>query len=393
MAIVKRKTREGLTFQVKVLDRCRKWYPTRSFRNLDEAQAEEARLNALKRKGLFASTHEAKTVTVQEYWEVWSQENRTDTSEGWKISEDQMYRDHLAPVLGSHLMVEVNSPMIGRALNRMKERGLSDQTRLHAYTLVHKMFRDAVEYYEMLGANPAKARFHRPKVRKVHRSFLPPAQAFHLLDHSRTHRYMGPPVWCQTLAGLRVEAVMGLDWSAIYWDTDQILIRRAWKQKVGRMEDFPKGRDWEYVPMTPLLKDYLWGIWVSLGRPSEGFVCPGVKGGMLPYETYLRALRRLCESAGVPLVTTHELRHTCTELFVNAGANAEDLRRLLNHKSVATTMRYIHRTDERLNAVAGMIKAPELRLVEGGVSSFPKSFPSGKQKASAYPLQGSADAV
>jgi site-specific recombinase XerD len=54
-------------------------------------------------------------------------------------------------------------------------------------------------------------------------------------------------------------------------------------------------------------------------------------------------------------VTPHELRHSCTELYVQAGASAEDLRRLLNHKSLAATIRYMHRTDERLQRIASQV--------------------------------------
>ncbi len=95
---------------------------------------------------------------------------------------------------------------------------------------------------------------------------------------------------------------------------------------------------------------------------------------MLSYETYLRALRRACQEAGVPEVTPHELRHSCAELYVQAGATAEDIRRLLNQSSLTATARYMHRTDERLNLIAsrlGALFGESPRPTEPGVQFQP----------------------
>lgn len=380
MAIVERPTRDGtIRFQVKVKDPDGKWYPSRTCDSRREAIREEERLMELKQKGGRALGDDAKVVTVSQYWDVWALENRREVSDGWKISQDQMFRDYVQPVIGNRTLLSVKAPDIGAVLNRAKDRGLGDQTLKHVYSLMRKMFSDAVEYYEMLAANPVKPKFHRPKVSQQERSFLPPDQAWKLLESCRGH-YAGPAVWLQTLAGLRIEAAQGLDWRSVFWDQNQILIRRAWKQKIGRLEDFPKTGDWEYVPLVPALKDYLLELWNRDGNPN-GFVCRGPAGGMLSYETYLRVLRRLCIAAGVPSVTTHELRHSCTELWIQTGASQEDIRRLLNHRSLTATRRYIHRTDERLSALALTVGKPELRLVSGAAESFPNRFPSGKKEA------------
>ena len=64
--------------------------------------------------------------------------------------------------------------------------------------------------------------------------------------------------------------------------------------------------------------------------------------------------------AQIPKVSPHELRHTCTEIWIQMGASIEDIRRLLNHKSAETTQRYIHRTDDRLMTLANSIEEPKL---------------------------------
>ena len=95
------------------------------------------------------------------------------------------------------------------------------------------------------------------------------------------------------------------------------------------------------------------------GKGPEDFVCENIHGGMLSYESFVtKVLPAFCKKAGVKRITPHELRHSCTEIYVQAGASAEDLRRLLNHKSLSATVRYMHRTDERLQSIAGQIEGP-----------------------------------
>ena len=50
------------------------------------------------------------------------------------------------------------------------------------------------------------------------------------------------------------------------------------------------------------------------------------------------------------------------------GASSEDIRRLLNQKSLIATKRYIHRTDERLTALAASISLVSSGKMGGQVS-------------------------
>lgn len=377
MAIEKVRRKDGShTFKVRVKDQAGNWYNTPTFHSLEDAKLEEARLMDQKRKGKKAISQDARLVTYNEYWDVWSVENRTDVSEGWKISQNQMNRDFIAPVIGGRKLISIGKPEVGQVLNRMKRMGKSEQLRKHVYSLLRKIFGDAVDYYEMLNVNPVNAKFHRPKVPQTKRTFLEPEDAFKLLDHVKG-TYMGPPTWLMMLSALRISEVQALRGSSLMYPQGQILICAAFNNKTGELQAYPKQEDWAYSPMPPALKEYL----QTLNRGPEDFVAPGIKGGMLPYETYLQTLRRVCMEAGVKVITPHELRHSSTEIWVRAGASTEDLRRLLNHGTLSSTMRYIHRTDARLTEVG-----KGLRLV--GNPNSPKSSPIGEKQTYAPAVQG-----
>ncbi|MGE0174043.1 MAG: tyrosine-type recombinase/integrase [Oligoflexales bacterium] len=150
----------------------------------------------------------------------------------------------------------------------------------------------------------------------------------------------------------RCEAIQPLRWDAVDFENKQIHIRQAYKRKEDKVKELPKGKVQEYVPLAPKLAEYLAE---RRKKSSSRFVAPDRNGKMLSHGVWYHAVKRFCKEAGVTVVSPHGLRHSCTELWVQAGANVEDIRRLLNHKSASTTMTYIHRSDERLHEIATRI--------------------------------------
>ena len=387
MAIIERKKSNGsFTYQVKVRDPQGDWYPSKSFSDRLEAQEHELNLKKMNRAGEVLCSSDAKETSVSEYWEVWSAENRSKSSVSWVSSQNQMWRDYIEPVIGNVMMAKVKPPHILKILNRMRDgsqmrdgKPRSEATCLLVYATLQKMFGDAVGFYEMLAKSPVLPKHHRPAVSKKLSRFLEPKDAWTLLDGARPDPVLGPPVWLELLAGLRREATLALMWPDISWDTSQAVIRRAFKTNGQRViVDFPKGKDWEYVPMPRPLLDYLFEVYQ--GVDPHGFVCRGPNGGMLKPETYAPRLKALCRRIGLPeWVSPHKLRHSASEIYVSEGASQVDVQRLLNHKDASTTARYMHRTDERLRAIAGRISRPDLRVVGGGNKDVPENVPSGEQ--------------
>lgn len=372
MAIIQRKKKDGsLSYLVRVQDNCGKWFPALTFGSLNVAKAEELRLIDLKQKGGKSIGDDAKKYTVREFWEVWSIENRQNVSEGWKKSQNQMYRNYIDPVLGKRALITIGAPEIGKVLNQAKSIGRSDNTILLIYGLLRRMFGDAVGYYEILTKNPVNPKFHRPKINLPERKFLKPLEAKVLLEVSKDH-FLGPAIWVQLLTGIRPGEMQALIGKHLLFELNQILICSTYNRKIGKLQNFTKAGGSIYVPMTPLLKGYLKARLIK----DDQFVCSGLKGGMLEYGVYLSGLTHLCQRAGLPRVTPHELRHSCTELWVQAGASAEDIRRLLNHKSMEVTKRYMHRTDNRLGQISTLVSEA---LQDS--TSFTKNFTNVKKQA------------
>ena len=357
MSIKQRKSKNGeFTFQVSVRDHLGRWFSRRQFRTKSEAKTYESELLVKRSKGAGASDPVLRQLDLSGYWIRWREECRQRVSDGWKQSQDLMFEKHIQPFLGSRLIRDIRSEDIGSVLGQLEHDGYAAQTRLHAYNLLHRMFGDAVEYHELLEKNPVKRKL-RPRVLKKERAFLAPEESRRLLAACES-KSEGLPVWIALLSGLRVGEVQALRWRDVDFERGRILIRGTYNKKTRTLQTHPKQGDWGQAPLPPDLAKRLKAEWERGSKNETDFVCRAKRNsGMLNYDWYTQhILPKLCAEAGVKRVTFHELRHSCTELWVEMGANQEDLRRLLNHKSGATTLNYMHRTPERLNQIGEQIR-------------------------------------
>lgn len=84
-------------------------------------------------------------------------------------------------------------------------------------------------------------------------------------------------------------------------------------------------------PAMAIIRSMPKGKWLIPGRnPNNHMKTPW---GMM---------RRICERAGIKYVRPHDLRHTVGSLSHRAGLSQRDIARLLGHRQLSTTERYLH---------------------------------------------------
>ena len=186
-----------------------------------------------------------------------------------------------------------------------------------------------------------------------------------MLSESR-NKYIGPAIWIAALAALRTNEIQALRWGAIDFERNVIRIVAGYKRGIRVLEPYPKQKKHGSAPMIPILRDYLKGL--SVGKSPDEFVMPGVNTSIMDHGTFYQQLRKLCRTLGLPTISPHALRHSCTEIWCESGASEEDIVRLLNQSGSASVRRYIHKTPERLMRIAyGVdfkIDQPRLQLVK-----------------------------
>lgn len=357
MAINKRDSGKWI---VQLRDRDGSWFPSRTFGSKREAQDYEDELRMLRRQGVRVKSRALREQTLSQYWLRWSTECRSEISEGWKSSQDQMWRDHLEPLIGQVKLVDLERSDVAHLMSKLKSEGLSGQTRLHLYNLLHQMLESAVGVYEVRENNPVSKTL-KPAVSTVRRKFLKPRVARGFLDGVRKHP-MGAAFWIMIHCGLRTGEVQALRRENIDLDDASLMLHEQWVRKERRFGPL-KNREPLVVPMPVELVKYLQEKLDPSLKPRD-FVVANQSGGRLSHSVLYKELKRVCAVQGLPALSPHELRHTCSELWIEQGATQQDLRRLFNHSSEKSTERYIHKTDERLRMLSRKGERAYLRQVK-----------------------------
>lgn len=375
MAIVKRRNKAGVSFQVKLRDKWGYWYQSTTFSDLTEATRFHDELLKLKEQGLRASQEHtgidgSKITALSTFNELvneWKIECRAKVSRGWQISQDQMLRDYILPVIQSRVINEIEPRDISNVLASVSNMGRKPATVKHVYVLLRDIFSDAIEHFGCrLERNPVLRRY-KPELLKTERTFLKPHEALSLL-RSCADKPMGPAIWIGILAGLRPCEIQALTWNKIDWEFNEILISTSFSRKEKKLQNHTKQKDWGRTPMPEPLRLYLF----PRRKEPGAFVCLSPRGKMLPYVTFNKHLKAECKLAGVTEITPHELRHSSTEMWVEEQASQTDVQRMLNHKSISSTAVYMHRTNTRLHQIAKNVGRPLLTIVGGNTKNVPE---------------------
>lgn len=354
-------------WQVRVRDASGEFFPYESFETKFEAKEHERdlldRIKHGVRAGVMKSAHE---MTYAQYFEKWAEDCRADTSLGWRISQDQMNRDHILPHLKNLILAKIEPNHIREVLKAARAKGLGQQMQLHIFALMHQVFAAAIEQHEILYSNPVRKNM-KPDRPTVVRDFMKPAQAVRFLEYVRDDEIAGVAIWIMVLCGLRIGEVQGLQWKNVDLDSGLLFICRQWQRKEKQFKEHPKNKEPTRVPMPPDLVTFLRSNKPKDAFPNDLVVC-NRKRELVHYDTIYDALARLCNKGGFPVLTPHELRHTCSELWVENGATKEDIRRLFNQKSESAIQTYIHKTHERLERISSAVRlkqaAPQLEAVK-----------------------------
>lgn len=342
------------THQVKVKGADQRWI-TKVFQNKRDAEVFEAELIKQKRSG-HQVTNQAKNITFDEYFVLWFETRKNQASLGWRTSQLHFYRDHIRDILGPVKLASVTPQHIARVLNRLSERNLSEQTRLHIYSLMRRVFGDAIEIFHLLQLSPVHRSF-RPKLPQKEARFLTIEEVKRLLLHVENKPYE-IAVWLGAYMGLRVGEIQALRWEDIDFNRQVLHVRRAYSKAENVMRDYPKGKR-QHSHRIP--KELLEKLLNQSKRNDLVAAPPGCK--MLDYSRYRRMLVRYCEEAEVNLIATHGLRHSSSEVWMEAGASRDDLRILFAHRDSKTTDRYVHDRGNRLAKVADVLQLFPVRSI------------------------------
>ncbi|MEW6686314.1 MAG: site-specific integrase [Candidatus Edwardsbacteria bacterium] len=282
---------------------------------------------------------EIKKITFADFSKLWL-ESYAETKT--KPSTLRSYRDiitkHLIPVMGDYLLTELTTGMLQRYVAMRLEK-VKPKTVINELVPIKEMFKHAVRW-GYIKVNPAE-HVERPRVEKEEMEILTPEEIRLFLEHV-TSKYK-TFFLTAILTGMRRGELLGLQWSDINWNHNQIHVRRSlWK---GWLVTPKSKNSLRRIDMSPFLTMVLEKHMLAspFKEPDNLVFCNGEGKPLDPdsliKRQFLPALRR----AKIRQVRFHDLRHTNVALRIEQGQNIKYIQNQLGHASIQTTLdRYGH---------------------------------------------------
>ncbi len=105
-----------------------------------------------------------------------------------------------------------------------------------------------------------------------------------------------------------------------------------------------------------IVRDYVQSQGYTSGPVWRSFSTNQSAGRRLSGSSIYKIVRKLGQAAGVTeRVGAHTLRHTGCTLAIENGASLQQVQTHARHKSIETTMRYVHQRDRLANSAADFI--------------------------------------
>jgi integrase len=260
-------------------------------------------------------------------------------------SKESILRIHILPRFGRMRMDKIGVREIEKLKARLVHQGLAPKTVNNILAVASKVLTHAVEL-EVIEK--------KPRIRLL---AVPPSK-FRFLDFEEYDRLLAvlgdEPVWGAAIltagdAGLRVGEILGLHQEDVDHRAGVITVRRSvWRGIVGS----PKGGRSRMVPMTGRLARALGGL-----RHLKGeLVWSTPEGCGMTKKMAQRALERACRRAGLAKFSWHSMRHTFCSHLAMRGAAPKAIQELAGHRSIQTTMRYMHLAPTALVEAIGLLE-------------------------------------
>jgi integrase len=155
---------------------------------------------------------------------------------------------------------------------------------------------------------------------------------------------------CYLCTGAKRSEIFKLKWEDVNFEKHEICL---WirKTKDGSMEG-------QFLPMTNQLHESLWWCWQNRIFKESPFVwvCEDGPHAGTPLNYRRRFLKGLCKRAGIQSFGFHLLRRYVASMLADTHkVSAKTIQRILRHKSLQTTERYIQNLNHDLSGVMSLL--------------------------------------
>jgi integrase len=302
---------------------------------------------------------DAGLIPFTEYAAAWIDERpdlRPKTVELYRY----LLRRHLAipSAFGTRAVAEIKDAHVRRWRKMLLDAGVGPVTVAKAYRLLKAIMNTAVED-GLIRRNPCRIK-GAGQEKSAERAVLTIRRVFALAD-SIAPRYRELILFA-VFTSLRWGELAALRRKDIDLGTRTVRIERSLTELPGGGYLFgpPKSDAGLRIVVFPELitQDLAWHLARFCAADEEALVFARPTGAPLRHSNFRRRVwLAALQSAGLPAIHFHDLRHTGNHLSAETGATLRELMDRMGHSTTRTALIYLHATDERQRAVADAIDA------------------------------------
>lgn len=303
-------------------------------------------------RGQWRPVEATMAVRFDEYAEQWLMDRRVKgrplsprTVEGYRA----LLAAHINPMFGKKHVHTISKPLVTEWYRSLPEG--KETTRARTYSLLRAILATAVEDGH-LEVNPVKVR-GAGSVDRKHRVTLPTDAQFDALVEAMPERYralMLVAYWC----GLRFGELTELRRSDIDTKDGILRVRRAVVLVEGEFvvkstKSAAGERDvWIPSHILPTIREHM----LRFAGPELLFPSKNDPSEHLRQSTLAKVFYKARETAGLPTLRFHDLRHAHLTKFAQLGATQAEIMRQAGHSTTQASQRYQHAAQDRMQELA-----------------------------------------
>lgn len=296
-----------------------------------------------------------KPLTVADAVKVWFDLKRREVSGNSAAGYGVAIERHLLPTLGDRPVVELTHDEIQNVVNGWRDAGKGAQTIARCLLVLRSSLARQVQQGN-LPYNPASDIVKESPKKRRELTVWTAEEAARFLKAAEADS-LGP-FWCMTLLeGMRRGEVLGLRWVDVQWSAGDSEATAFIRQTVvpdlangGKAIVQPRAKTRSSERAVVLTAPTIRALKAhrdrqkfqrqALGEVWEdsGLIVTNETGGPLNPSNVKAHRERLIAAAGVPQLTTHDLRHIAATTMLAAGTSPALVSRKIGHSSIQTTV-------------------------------------------------------
>jgi integrase len=301
-------------------------------------------------------------ITVEEWFTQWNKGRKNTVAYSTYRVYGSLIRNHIAKEIGDIKLKDLKTRHLQEILNDRFDKGLKSGSIKLLHAIVNRSLKQAVKE-RIVHSNPAQA-VEVPKKQeedKLHTWNKKQVNKF--LARASDHRYY-MVFFLAVNTGMRKGELLGIKWEDIDFNKKRIEVKRqAIRTDKGTILKKPKTKAGNRI--IPVTDNVIKKLKKHKIRQSENKLALGSNykdkdlvncnkiGDLINPVTAYTEFKEIIRSIKLPDIRLHDLRHTFSTLFLEAGGNIKTLQQILGHSSISVTMdTYSHVTDEMLDSAA-----------------------------------------